>query len=141
MAKFPADSSLLVLYVCRSSAVPGSVSKVTNRGVSFPVQYAIRAPKQYLYRTLPDSPRMAAWWDATTAAVQAVRASGRTPRVLLLGAKAGVLAVAALRVGAAHVTCVERWVLLLALTSCALADASQAGLHAELWMPEGSDST
>lgn len=105
------------------------------------MQCAIRAPKQYLYRILPDSPRMAAWWNATTAAVQAVRASGRTPRVLLLGAKAGVLAVAALRAGAAHVTCVERCVLLLTVVSCALHKATGAGVHAQTWMSEGSDST
>ena len=71
-------------------------------------QCAIRAPKHYMYRALPDTPRMSAWWAATTAAVQAVHQSGRAPRVLLLGAKAGVLAVAALRAGAVHVTCVER---------------------------------
>jgi hypothetical protein len=87
--------------------------------VYFRVQCAIRAPKQYLYRVLPDSPRMAAWWNTTTAAVKAVYDSGRTPRLLLLGAKAGVLAVAALRAGAAHVTCVERCVLLLKAVSCA----------------------
>lgn len=74
------------------------------------LQCDIKAPKQYLYRVLPDEYRMSAWWAATTAAVQAVQASGRSPRVLLLGAKAGVLAVAALRAGAVHVMCVERWV-------------------------------
>jgi protein arginine N-methyltransferase 7 len=74
------------------------------------LQCAIKAPKHYMHRTLPDSPRMSSWWAATTAAVQAVRSTGKTPRVLLLGAKAGVLAVAALRAGAVHVTCVERYV-------------------------------
>lgn len=122
--------------------MPGSVSKVPDHGVSVPVQSAIRAPKQYLYRILPDSRRIAAWWDATTAAVQAVQDSGRTPRVLLLGAKAGVLAVAALRAGAAHVTCVERWVLLLMFVCCVLAKGSQAWVACAFsWMSEGSDST
>lgn len=74
------------------------------------LQCDIKAPKQYMYRVLPDEYRMSAWWAATAAAVQAVQASGRSPRVLLLGARAGVLAAAALRAGAAHVTCVERWV-------------------------------
>lgn len=72
------------------------------------LQCNITAPKHYLYRVLPDTARMSAWWAATTAAVQAVHDSGRSPRVLLLGAKAGILAVAAVRAGAAHVTCVER---------------------------------
>jgi hypothetical protein len=73
-------------------------------------QCAIRAAKHHLHRVLPDAARMSAWWAATTAAVQVVRDSGRSPRVLLLGAKAGVLAVAAIRAGADHVTCVERCV-------------------------------
>jgi protein arginine N-methyltransferase 7 len=65
-------------------------------------------PKRYLHRELPDTPRLAAWWAATVAAVAAVAESGRQPRVLLLGAKAGLLAVAAVRAGAVHVTCVEQ---------------------------------
>eukprot|EP00775_Hariotina_reticulata_P007705 gene7705-7904_t len=66
-----------------------------------------RAPKQYIHRELPDMPRLTAWSTATAQAVQAVQASGRSPRVLLLGAKAGLLAIAAVRAGAGHVTCVE----------------------------------
>lgn len=104
-----------VILMCQLEVTSG----VCRRHLSYPVlpallrsllQCAIRAPKHYLYRTLPDAPRMLAWWTATSAAVTAVRAMGRVPRVLLLGAKAGVLAVAALRAGAQHVTCVERCV-------------------------------
>jgi hypothetical protein len=72
------------------------------------LQCHISAPKRYLHSQLPDSHRLTAWWTATTAAVAAVATSGRQPRVLLLGAKAGLLAVAAVRAGAVHVTCVEQ---------------------------------
>jgi predicted nicotinamide N-methyase len=60
-----------------------------------------------MYREMPDISRLTAWSNATAQAVQAVHASGRAPRVLLLGAKAGLLAIAAVRAGAVHVTCVE----------------------------------
>lgn len=71
------------------------------------LQCDIRAPKQYLQRQLPDSFRLTAWRDATVAAVQAVQSAGRSPCVLLLGAKAGLLALAAVQAGAIYVTCVE----------------------------------
>ncbi|WIA22755.1 hypothetical protein OEZ86_009712 [Tetradesmus obliquus] len=71
-------------------------------------QCDIAAPKNYLHRQLLDAPRLSAWWSATAAAVAAVAASGRQPRVLLLGAKGGLLALAAVRAGAVHVTCVEQ---------------------------------
>jgi protein arginine N-methyltransferase 7 len=72
------------------------------------LQCHIAAPKQYLHRQLPDTPRLATWCAATAAAVAAVAGSARQPRVLLLGAKAGLLALAAARAGAVHVTCVEQ---------------------------------
>jgi hypothetical protein len=64
-------------------------------------------PKRHL-RCLEDTPRQAAMAAAVAAAVRDVEASDRDCRVLLLGAGAGALALAALEAGARHVTCVER---------------------------------
>ena len=79
--------------------------------MTFSVQWLLQTdlilPSHYLQRRLPDSHRNTTWWRAVQKAVAAVQAQGRQCRVLLLGGGAGLLAVAALRAGAAHVTCVD----------------------------------
>jgi protein arginine N-methyltransferase 7 len=71
------------------------------------MQEDLLLPTQYLQRRLPDTARSTAWWMAVQQAVAAVQDQGRQCRVLLLGCGAGLLAVAALRAGAVHVTCVD----------------------------------
>lgn len=77
---------------------------------AFP-QCHIRAPRRHVARELADAPRLAAWLAATHGAVSAMRVHNRPVcHVLLLGARSGVLALAALRAGATYVTCAEECV-------------------------------
>jgi hypothetical protein len=74
-----------------------------------PPQVDMALPGLPLLRYLADTPRTAAWWAATTAAVRDTAAARRgvAPHVLLLGVRGGLLALAALRAGAGHVTLVD----------------------------------
>lgn len=73
-------------------------------------QTDLRMPGRLL-RCLDDRQRMEAAVAAVEAAVAAASQQGeRDVRVLLLGSAAGLLALVALRAGAHHVTCVERYV-------------------------------
>ena len=67
-------------------------------------------PKRWAYRALPDGYRWGRWWEAVRAALRQLSAAGvAAPRVLVLGCGGGMLPLMALRTGAAHVTCAERW--------------------------------
>jgi hypothetical protein len=73
-------------------------------------QTDIRLPKRWACRTLPDGYRWGRWAEAVAAALrQLAQAVVAAPRVLVLGCGGGMLPLIALRAGAAHVTCAERW--------------------------------
>ncbi|MEW5319762.1 MAG: hypothetical protein WDW38_010893 [Sanguina aurantia] len=75
------------------------------------IQADVAMPKRHL-AYLADKHRLSKMEAAVARAVQRVVSEGKDCRVLLLGAGAGYLAIAALKAGAAHVTCVERWLYL-----------------------------
>ena len=75
------------------------------------IQSDVRAPQAYL-SYLCDVARWQAWASAVTQAVAAIRARGCEARVLDLASGAGLVAMHAVRAGAAHVTCVDRWLYL-----------------------------
>ncbi|GLC34375.1 hypothetical protein PLESTM_000188400 [Pleodorina starrii] len=98
------------------------------------IETDVRMPKRCL-RVLHDSARLAAVREAVQAAVEAARRGGgsggggegdedeRDVRVLLLGSCAGLMGLVALRAGAVHVTCVERWLYLASAAGEVLAGA------------------
>ncbi|GBF95168.1 hypothetical protein Rsub_07881 [Raphidocelis subcapitata] len=67
-------------------------------------------PRRWAARALPDGYRWGRWWEAVSGALSQIAAAGvAAPRVLVLGAGGGMLPLMALRAGAAHVACAERW--------------------------------
>jgi len=69
-------------------------------------------PRRYLTEVLPDAASNEAFGRAIRAAVESVEARDVDCRVLNVGAGAGLHAMMALRAGARHVTCTERWLYL-----------------------------
>ncbi|GAX85622.1 hypothetical protein CEUSTIGMA_g13037.t1 [Chlamydomonas eustigma] len=74
------------------------------------VQADTRLPLRYLDQYLQDRQRLTLSSQAVQHAVQEVQARGVDCRVLIVGSgAAGLMAMVALKAGALHVTCVERW--------------------------------